>query len=115
MAHVNEYHKALMSAPSLTPGWCVVCGAPYPTRHHVVRRSQGGHDGPVLHLHGSGTRGCHGDAERLCLHFRFDRGWEYLRTPEPLRYAEALDLDGWRPCASADPDRFLNPPQAAGL
>lgn len=97
---MNEYDKALMLAPSLTPGWCVVCGVPYPTRHHVVRRSRGGHLGPVIDLCGHGTSGCHGNAERLCLHFRYDEGlWSWLRTPRPVRYADALEAGGWRPCS----------------
>jgi|GEM_PF-1857199 len=79
-----------MSAPSLRPGYCVVCGRPYPTGHHVVRRSRGGRAGPILDLCEHGTKGCHGDAERLCLHFRYREGWEYLRTSRPPRYAEAL-------------------------
>jgi len=89
-----------MSCPSLRPGFCVVCGRPYPTGHHVVRRSRGGHDGPVLDLCGHGTAGCHGAAEQLRLHFRHSGRWEYLRTARPTRYIDALELAGWRPCAS---------------
>ena len=95
---MNEYHKALMSAPSLTPGWCICCGRPYPTRHHVVKRSQGGHDGPQVDLCGHGTTGCHGDAEHQRLHFRYSDGWMYLRTEEPTKYAVALEMEGWRRC-----------------
>ena len=95
---------ALMQAPSLRPGYCVVCGRPYPTGHHVVRRSRCGHDGPVIDLCGSGCTGCHGDAEALCLHFRYVGGWECLRTSLALKYAQALELPGWRRCASREID-----------
>lgn len=95
---------ALMDAPSLRPGYCVVCGRPYPTGHHVVRRSRGGHDGPIIDLCGHGTAGCHGHAEALRLHFRYREGWEFLNTSRPLKYAEALELPGWRACSSGEVD-----------
>lgn len=77
---------------------------------------------PTITLCGSGnTGGCHGAAHDGTLHFRWvqqrwcdgfrnssaptggydvalARGghWEYLRTGEPCRYIDALDMDGWR-------------------
>lgn len=96
---MNEYERALMPAPSLLPGWCITCGRPYPERHHAVPRSQGGADGPELHLCGQGnTSGCHGEAHSKRLHFRYRGGWEYLRT-EPTRYETALaQSKGWERC-----------------
>lgn len=91
-------HHVLMGAPSMRPGHCVVCGRPHPTGHHVVKRSQGGHEGPQLDLCGHGTAGCHGEAEHQRLHFRFEGTWLYLRTKEPVKYAAALAMDGWRRC-----------------
>ena len=93
---MNLYEAALMDAPSFTPGWCVVCGGTNPTSHHVVKRSQGGTKGPVLHLCGDGTRGCHGLAEQRRLHFRYDYGWQCVATDVPTKYTAALEVDGWR-------------------
>jgi hypothetical protein len=96
---MNLIQLELMSAPSFAPGHCVVCGAPYPTEHHPVPRSAGGHDGPVLHLCGDGTRGCHGLAEAHKLYFRYDFAlyvWKWLKLPQALKYDRALDLPGWR-------------------
>ena len=103
----------LMDAPSIWADRCVVCGAPRPLeRHHVVRRSQGQliRDGrvvkkPVITLCGRGnvlSMGgrpfCHGLAHHGMLHFRFvDGRYEYLRTREPVGYAEALESPGWAP------------------
>lgn len=93
---MNLLLAALMDKPSYRPGWCVVCGAQHPTGHHVVPRSQGGHDGPQLDLCGHGTAGCHGRAEEKRLHFRWAGRWEYLETTWPVKYEVALVLDGWR-------------------
>jgi hypothetical protein len=92
---MNAYLAALMDKPSLLPGYCVLDGTPYPTEHHVVPRSQGGHKGPRIHLCGHGTAGHHGEAEDKRLHFRFRDGWEYLRTEVPTKYEAALTLEGW--------------------
>ena len=93
---MNLYDAALMDAPSLTPGYCVVCGSPHPTAHHVVKRSQGGTKGPVLHLCGDGTRGCHGLAEQRRLHFRHhNHGWWYVATGVPTKYDTVLERGVW--------------------
>lgn len=92
----NLLLSALMDAPSLTPGWCVLCGKQPVTGHHVVPRAQGGHDGPVLDLCGHGTIGDHGAAEDRRLHFRYRAGWQYLRTDVPTKYTTASLMDGWR-------------------
>ena len=94
---MNLLLKRLIDAPSATPGHCIVCGRAYPTAHHVVPRSQGGKDGPVLHLCGDGTRGCHGKAEDKRLHFRYRDAWQHIET-RPMKYERALELDGWREC-----------------
>lgn len=96
---MNLYQRALMGKPSLQPGWCVICGDPCVTGHHIVPRSQGGADGPVIHLCGHGTIGHHGKAEDKQLHFRWRDQWEYLETSRPTRYEAALEMDGWRECA----------------
>lgn len=94
-----------MGAPSMQPGYCVVCGRPHPTGHHVVSRSLGGRDGPLVDLCGHGTAGCHGEAEALRLHFRYTgEAWEYLRAPAATAYGKALELPGWRPCVSCEID-----------
>ena len=101
---MSTYDAALMLAPSMRPGYCVVCGQQNPTSHHVVPRARGGHDGPQLHLCGHGTAGCHGLAEDKRLHFRFEvatQRWQYLETAQPTKYADALDRDGW--CYTVSP------------
>lgn len=102
----------LMDGPSVRSDRCVVCGAYRPLeQHHVVRRSQGElyRDGkrlvkPTLTLCGMGNvEGlcgrplCHGLAHENKLHFRYTDRWEWLRTAEPTRYADALEMDGWQP------------------
>jgi 5-methylcytosine-specific restriction endonuclease McrA len=96
---VNAYLAALMDKPSLTSGYCALCGETYHTEaHHVVPRSQGGTNGPRIELCGFGNAaGCHGEAHARRLHFRFRDGWEYLRTEVPTKYQAALEMPGWRP------------------
>lgn len=107
------------------PGWCSVCGRPYPERHHVVARSLGGGDGPMVHLCGSGNYLYdadgrllhHGMAENHRLHLWWMDGtdsdiaptlapgarpwksayWAYLITEEDTDPMDALRLPGWRP------------------
>ena len=101
---MSAYDAALMLAPSLRPGTCVVCGDTHVTSHHVVPRSRGGHDGPQLHLCGHGTTGCHGRAEGRVLHFRWEAAtqrWQYLTCAQPTKYADALAQDGW--CYTREP------------
>jgi len=99
---MNAYLQALMDKPSQDEGCCAVCGSyDWSSLHHVVPRSQGGKDGPTIRLCGSGTTGCHGDAENKCLHFRYVdgsyyTGWEYMRTTKGVKYEVALAMDGWR-------------------
>lgn len=94
---MNLYFAALMDAPSLLPGRCAVCGDARVTKHHAVPRSQGGTNGPQLHLCGSGTTGCHGKAEDKRLHFRYEGAWQYLETL-PMKYEKALEAQGWQDC-----------------
>lgn len=122
------YLWPLMDGCTVRLPFCAVCGRTRPlNQHHVVRRSAGQlvRGGivvpkPTLTLCGSGnTGGCHGAAHDGRLHFRWvkaptgdwryfktvaDGGhWEYLRTDEPCRYAEALEIDGWREIAGGVP------------
>lgn len=109
--------QPLMEGPSIKADRCVVCGARHPLeQHHVVPRGAGQlFEGgiavpkPTLTLCGfgsnlglSGRLLCHGMAHHRMLHFRFDaerRRWQYLRTARPVKYARALDMDGWRELA----------------
>lgn len=122
---LNEYEKALMRGCSVSydPPRCAVCGRTHPVeRHHVVKRSQGGTDGPTIMLCGMGNNLkdadgrylCHGRAEHRMLHFRWhavevtestwetkggfygEGWWEYLETKVPMKYENALKLGGWR-------------------
>lgn len=112
----------LMECPDVVPGYCAVCGRPYPTeKHHLVKRGAGSYfvDGelvrkPVIQLCGFGNNlrdsdgryYCHGKAHQGLLWFRMHDGrLEYLdlegkvgmlRTGA-LSYAHVLEMDGWRP------------------
>lgn len=94
---MNLLQKALMDAPSITTPICPFCGKPSTNRHHIVPRSQGGHDGPTIDVCGMGNAsGCHGLLHAHKLHLRYRDGWEYLETQEPVKYQTALSMDGWR-------------------
>lgn len=121
---VNELYLPLMGKPNIdnANGVCCICGRPASDRHHIVKRSAGKWvvDGrevkkPTVRLCGSGNAsGCHGMAHKGLIHFRwakpernytkdgwqglpFGSGhWEYLITSEPVKYQEALEMDGWR-------------------
>ena len=119
---VNELYKPLMGKPSLSNanGTCCWCGSPGATnRHHIVKRSAGRwvKDGrevskPTVLLCGNGNAsGCHGKAHRGLLHFRWNDGakankeplhwydgghWEGLEVDEPVKYQDALGMEGWR-------------------
>ena len=92
---MNLLLARLMDAPSLLPGRCVVCGRayPFPHEHHPVRRSQGGTNGPRIHL----CPDHHNEAHQMRLHFRYEDGWQYLETA-PMKYERALDSEGWKRC-----------------
>lgn len=117
-----EILRPLMDGVSVDVPFCAVCGRAWPlNRHHVVRRGAGNlyrngvaRPKPTITLCGSGnTGGCHGLAHANRLHFRWVETrqpmhegpfattvrtghWEYLITPEPTKYQQALELPGWR-------------------
>ena len=94
---VNEYQKQLMDKPSIKTVGCAICGRYMTEEHHIVPRSQGGTKGPTVTLCGFGnTGGCHGAAHNHTLHFRYEDGWQYLKTKEPVKYELALMMEGWR-------------------
>lgn len=91
---MNLLLAEMMDKPDALSDRCTMpgCGSTYRLeKHHVVFRSQGGHNGPRRTL-------CFGHHE-LCrlhvLHLRFRYGWEYLITQDPTKYETALDMDGW--------------------
>lgn len=104
--------EPMMDGPSVRADECVVCGRTHPLeQHHPVRRGAGRviRDGrevpkPTLTLCGRGNvlsdggrPYCHGMAHHQMLHFRYTGRWEFLRTREPMKYATALEMEGWRP------------------
>ena len=102
---MNLYLLALMDKPSVPKSaLCPTCttldtgswGSTQQTKHHIVPRSQGGHDGPTVYLCGHGTAGCHGMAEDKKLHFRFTDRWQWLKTDVPTKYERTLMMEGWR-------------------
>ncbi|MGI6125849.1 MAG: hypothetical protein ACOYEF_02680 [Planifilum sp.] len=93
----------LMGRPSLVGERCAVCGRPATNAHHVVMKGAGGVSRetdariPRISLCGMGNcSGCHGLAHSRRLHFRWRGRWEWLYTPEPVKYQEALVMEGWR-------------------
>lgn len=101
---MNEYQRFLMDKPSpYDPHCCAVCGSDATNLHHIVLRSQGGSNGPVVRLCGSGTTGCHGLAHERRLHFRVVHEtdsyihWEYLMTDRPMKFEYAIESEGWVP------------------
>lgn len=104
-------YRPLMDGPSIRLDECAVCHRRGPlNQHHVVFRSQGDfyRDGvlvpkPTITLCGFGNnyspqdRYCHGMAHHHLLHFRYVGRWEFLITPEPTKYATALEMSGWMP------------------
>ena len=105
-------YQPMMGKPSVKTCRCAVCGRTFPLeQHHVVFRSAGKMfvgcreiEKPTITLCGFGNNlqdangrdYCHGLAHHRRLHFRWNDGWEYLRTDEPCDYLHALDMDGWR-------------------
>ena len=111
----------LMQAPTVKLDRCAICGRIGPlNEHHLVWRSWGNlYRGgtlvkkPTITLCGFGNNlkdadgrmYCHGKAHHRMLHFRWvphpeyaNAGHlEYIEVDEPVKYQEALELDGWRP------------------
>lgn len=110
-----------MRGQSERPGWCIVCGRPYPEGHHVVARSLGGGNGPVVELCGRGNNlrdadgnllhhgaaethrlwlwwhdGTDSDIAPKCLRGCGYGRWAYILADEPCRYEEAAEMEGWR-------------------
>lgn len=97
---LNRLFEELMDAPDLlsTDGMCAICRIrPVQNRHHIVPRSQGGTSGPIAEVCGLGNAsGCHGMLHGHLLHLRFGGGaWQVLVTKEPVKYQDALDMEGW--------------------
>lgn len=94
---MNELQKRMFHAPSIITPECPFCGRPSTNRHHIIPRSQGGHDGPTIDVCGMGNAsGCHGRLHDHTLHLRYEGDWQYLRTDQPTKYQDALAMDGWR-------------------
>lgn len=94
---MNELQRAMMDAPSIDTPYCPFCGRSAQNRHHIIPRSQGGHDGPTVTVCGIGNAsGCHGKLHGHTLHLRFTDRWEYLETEQPTKYQDALSMEGWR-------------------
>lgn len=118
---MSRYNAHNMRGAHHLPGWCSVCGRPYPEKHHAVPRSLGGSAGPVIHLCGRGNNLF--DADGVLLHHGavelhrmwlwwcdgsdldiaprtpgwLTLGWAYILLPEPVGEMTALAMPGWRP------------------
>lgn len=106
---LDELLVPLMHCQSIHLNHCAICGRYSPlNQHHIVRRSAGKLfdeagkelEKPTITLCGFGNHlpYCHGLAHHMRLHFRANKRGkiEYLITREPMKYAKALSLDGWR-------------------
>lgn len=116
---MSRYSAHNMRGLDWLPGYCSICGRPRPERHHVVARSLGGHDGPLIHLCGCGNAlydadGIllhHGAAEMHRLWFWWCDGgdgdlapsvpvwahgtWAYLLADDSTDWMRALAMPGW--------------------
>lgn len=109
MARVDtlpEYLRPLMEGVTVRTPYCAVCGRVQPlNQHHVVRRGAGKmHRGgrevekPTVTLCGFGNNLHDADGREYCHGLNTSGGhWEYLKTDEPVKYSEALKMDGWVP------------------
>lgn len=110
-----EIYREMMGKPSVKLPYCPICGRHQPLeQHHIVKRSAGKlfRQGvevkkPTVTLCGfgnnlqdaSGKPYCHGLAHHNRLHFRWNEDvdwWDYLLTDEPVKYSQALEMEGWR-------------------
>ena len=96
---MNELQKKYQyHAPSVETLNCPFCGRKATNRHHIVPRGQGGGDGATVTVCGMGNAsGCHRLFHDHKLHMRYTDRWEYFKSDEPIRFQDALELDGWRP------------------
>lgn len=120
---VDELMLPMMGKPSIDneARVCCICGKPATNNHHVVKRSAGklvrnGREvkKPTVRLCGCGNAsGCHGKAHDGKLHFRWvdtvkesrrdemltlvGGHWEVMLSDEPVKYIDALAMDGWKP------------------
>ena len=101
---MNELQRMYQySAPSIELPYCPFCGKKATNRHHIVPRSQGGGDGATVTVCGMGNAsGCHGLLHDHKLHMRYTDHWEYFRSEEPVKFQDALEMDGWRPLTTKE-------------
>lgn len=96
---MNEQQRRLMGKPSITGKYCPFCGRPAQSKHHIVPRSQGGKNGPVVSVCGwDNSTGCHGLFHHHVLHLDWNDeygAWEWMRTEEPMKEWEARLEKGW--------------------
>ena len=119
---MNRINAHNMAGRDHLPGYCAICGAAHPEKHHVVARSLGGTAGPMIHLCGFGSnlRDAdgkllhHGAVEHHMMWFWFcngqdldiapkparffNSGWIYLLADKPIDVMDALAMDGWKRC-----------------
>lgn len=103
-----ELYRHMMEGPSVKSGRCVICGRPYPLeQHHAVWRSWGElYDAegnrlpkPLLTVCGAGNNlpYCHGLIHHRMIHLDWRGGeWMWLRTKEPTKLQDALEMGGWK-------------------
>jgi hypothetical protein len=99
---LNLYDKMLAFKPDRIHPYCVFCGKPAQSQHHVIPRSRlkGCADevSPRFSVCGSGNEsGCHGMLHSGRLFVRWNDGCEFLHSPEPISRDEAHARQGWEP------------------
>ena len=87
-----------------TPAHCVICGDRAESKHHIVRKSQGGDDVPenLADVCGHGTRGCHGLIEAR--HHPTLCALRFALTPEQRAYVIGKKGEAWFDRAYPMPD-----------
>jgi len=83
-----------MAWPSIRQPYCGVCGKPTQSNHHIVFKSQGGHDGPTIAADGIGNEDpttCHGAAHHHDLHYRYDELHHVYYWIASERYAPIIE------------------------
>lgn len=101
---MNQRDMRLMNAPSWETILCPFCGRRFQSRHHIVYRSRGGHNGPTITVCGTdNSSGCHGLLHQHKLHLDYISGcWQFLRTEFAMKDEQADELKGWHPLVNFD-------------
>ncbi len=97
---LNELTASLLLLESRHSTNCIVCGSKAQHKHHLIQKGIGGKgkkvpEGATVSL----CFRCHEATHAHRLHFRNNDGvLQALRTEEPMKYIDVLDMEGWFDC-----------------